>query len=340
MDARIDQAGEQTGPLIDSYGRTHTYLRISVTDRCNLRCTYCMPPEGIEHTSRERILRFDEIVRLARILAQIGVTKVRLTGGEPLVRRDIGRLIGDLSGIERIHTIGLTTNGVLLAKCAKELRAVGLSRLNVSLDTLRPERFARITLRDNYHLVRAGIDTALAVGFVPLKLNVVVIGGVNDDEITDFVEIAHRRPINVRFIEYMPFAVDSHHHDRFVSSTAIRRAIEKQYTLTPVLAGENGDAVAREFSIPGFAGTIGFISPMTNHFCNGCNRLRLTAEGSIKSCLFYPAETNLRDAMRAGATDTELAGLIRRVVNKKSAGHPPVEMLPHLDQQTMIRIGG
>ena len=158
--------------------------------------------------------------------------------------------------------------------------------------------------------------------------------------IADFVEMAHRRPINVRFIEYMPFAVDSHHHDRFVSSAAIRRAIEKQHALTPVLAGENGDAVAREFSIPGFAGTIGFISPMTNHFCRGCNRLRLTAEGSIKSCLFYPAETNLRDAMRAGATDTELAGLIRRVVNKKSAAHPPVEMLPHLDQQTMIKIGG
>ncbi len=331
---------EQVSPLVDTYGRLHTYLRVSVTDRCNLRCNYCLPPEGITPTAHEQILTFAEIIRLVRIFSALGVTKVRLTGGEPLVRKDIDKLVADLSGIRGISTIGLTTNGVLLENHVLPLKTAGLSQLNVSLDTLRPGKFAEITLRDDYRRVRNGIAAALAAGFVPLKVNVVVMNGVNDDEIPAFVELARRKPINVRFIEYMPFVNGPQQQGRFMPCSAVHRMITAKYRLTAIPVGEKEASVAREFRIPGFAGSIGFISPMSDHFCAKCNRLRLTAEGSIKSCLFYPAEAGLRDRMRAGATDAELVDIIRGVVEQKREGHPPLEMLTTLEKQTMIKTGG
>lgn len=299
-----------------------------------------MPPEGIAHASREHLLRFEEIVRLVRIFAARGVTKIRLTGGEPLIRNNIERLVADLAAVEGIQSIGLTTNGVLLGEQVAALKSAGLHQVNVSLDTLRPDRFLQITLRDDRARVFAGIDAALAAGFVPLKLNVVVIRGMNDDEILDFVEVTRTLPIVVRFIEYMPFAADQPHGSRYVSAAAIRRVIEEHYPLTPVPVGDSDVAVAREFSIPGFTGIIGLISPISDNFCSRCNRLRLTADGSLKSCLFHPAGANLRDPLRSGVSDTTLAGTIQRVVREKPEMHPPPEELIQMTAQTMTTIGG
>lgn len=326
-------------PLVDAFGRAHAYLRISVTDHCNLRCTYCMPPGGIRKARREQILRFHEIERLARLFVRLGVKKIRLTGGEPLVRKDIEGLVEDLARIPGLQTLAMTTNGVLLEKYAPLLRAAGLSRLNVSLDTLRPERFARVALRGFYARVRRGMDAALAAGFAPLKLNVVVIGGVNDDELLDFVEIARDRPIHVRFIEYMPFRGNRWDRRRFVSCRDMRRAIEVRYALRPVEGGEDS-AVARAFRAPGFRGGIGFIAAMTDPFCSRCNRLRLTADGSLKTCLFHPPTLQLRDALRAGGSDDELAARIRSAVSGKPRRRPAPEGLAGHIGASMVEIGG
>lgn len=341
----VDGAGPGN-TLVDSFGRQHTYLRISVTDRCNLRCVYCLPAEGFTPTDRTEILQFGEIIRLAKIFAGMGINKIRLTGGEPLVRRGLDQLISGLAEIDRIKTIALTTNGVLLAEQAATLKKAGLTRLNVSLDTLRPERFAQIALRDLFQKISTGIDTALAVGFTPLKINVVLLGGLNDDELLDFVELTRLRPLKVRFIEYMPFGFASAPPARMISAAEMSRTIQQHYELTPTTPlegkgeGEGEAQVARDFHIPGFQGTIGFISPMSDHFCESCNRLRLTADGSLKSCLFFPAETNLRDALRSGADDEELTAIIHQVLKKKQAAHPPAEELADAENNAMIKIGG
>jgi len=330
----------ETGPLIDPCGRVHTYLRISVTDRCNLRCAYCMPPEGIQWKPRNDILHFEEIVRLVRIFAKMGVTKARITGGEPLIRKNVEHLVADLSALEEIETVALTTNALLLKDRAAVLKAAGLTRLNISLDTLRPARFERITLRGGFFDVMAGIDAAREVGFHPLKLNVVVMGGVNDDELLDFVEYVKDKPINVRFIEFMPFAGNRWSHVGFVPYADMIKAVESRYTLIPKSSGLEASNVAKEFGIDGFLGTVGFITSMSDHFCATCNRVRLTADGSIKSCLHHAAEVGLRDALRAGASDEELAAMIRKAIMLKPQGHAPMEELANLENRTMIQIGG
>ncbi|MEW5702555.1 MAG: GTP 3',8-cyclase MoaA [Candidatus Zixiibacteriota bacterium] len=327
-------------PLTDPFGRTHTYLRVSVTDRCNLRCFYCMPRAGIAHRDRDEILTFDEIVRLARLFARMGTNKIRLTGGEPLARRGIEDLIVALAGISGIETLGMTTNGLLLADRAHGLRRAGLTHLNVSLDTLRPERFARIALREGHAQVPAGIVAALDAGFVPLKLNMVVLGGINDDEVLDFVALTRSRPIHVRFIEFMPFRANGWEGARFVPAAALQRRIRERFPLIPTMADESHPPVAREFRIDGHQGTVGFIASMSDHFCVGCRRLRLTSDGSLKTCLFFPAEVSLRDEMRAGASDGDLMCLIRRTVQGKRLAHPPLEELQNADTQSMIEIGG
>lgn len=326
--------------LTDSFGRAHTYLRVSVTDRCNLRCRYCQP-EGFVWKDRAEILSYDEIHRLVRLFAAMGVRKVRLTGGEPTIRREVEHLVSLLAGTPGIETVGLTTNGVLLREKAAPLRAAGLttSALNVSLDTLRPERFVEITGEDRLGDVLAGLEAALAAGFAPVKVNVVVMGGVNDDELCDFVELARARPIHVRFIEHMPFRGNGWHATGFVPQQAMMREIQRRYRLEPI-ADADPAAAAVEFGSPALRGRVGFISPLSAHFCGRCTRLRLTADGALRSCLFAREEISLRDLLRQRATDEALAQAVRATVEKKAWCHPPEAELAAAAGRSMIQIGG
>ena len=324
--------------LIDRHGRRHSYLRMSITDRCNLRCTYCMPPQGIDWTPREDILTADEIVRLGTIFVGMGITKIRLTGGEPLSRRDVGQIAERLGALPGLKTLAMTTNGISLAKRAADLRAMGLNALTISLDTLKRDRFMEIAKRDQFGAVMDGIEAALKAGFAPLKINVVVMRGVNDDEILDFVAWAKDRPINVRFIEYMPFPDNKWSTGGLMPYAEMRALIARNYELIP-LVGER-TAVGKDFRLAGREGTVSFVTSMTESFCGGCNRLRVTADGNIKSCLFHPAEQSLRDAMRAGGSDADIERLIMNAVDGKQAAHPPMEELMTMKNRTMIEIGG
>ena len=325
-------------PLVDSFGRVHTYLRVSVTERCNLRCAYCMPPQGIDLRPREHILSYEEIERVTRLLARMGIRKVRLTGGEPLVRRDVVHLVAQIAAIPGIDTVAMTTNGVLLKELAPRLREAGLSQLNISLDTLRPDRFEQIALRAHFEKVIEGIDAALEAGFQPLKLNCVVMGGINDDEVLDFVEFARNRPIDVRFIEFMPFDGNAWNEAAVVPWRVLRERIEARYHLLP-LPYDPVD-IARSFRITGHPGKISFISSMSEDFCSGCNRVRLLCDGSIKSCLFSPPEDNLRGMLRDGSDDAALEAAIRRCLMQKKEKHAPGDELAATRNNSMIEIGG
>jgi len=338
-DSAVD-IGNTPDPLIDRYGRKHTYLRLSVTDRCNLRCFYCMPPSGIPHKSQDQILRFEEITKLVQIFAGLGVRKVRLTGGEPLIRKNIETLAAAITAIKGIDTIGLTTNGILLPEHADSLKSAGLTRLNVSLDTLRPDRFTRLTHFDEYSRVRAGIDCALQAGFTPLRINVVVMRGFNDDELLDFVELARYNPFDVRFIEFMPFTANGWANDQFVSFAAMHQKIAERHSLQPVASGEGPPRVAKEFHLPGFCGTVGFITAISLPFCHECNRLRLSADGVLRSCLFSQTGISLRDAMRRGASAGTLTDLIRRLVEAKPLDHPNLDDLRNNRDHFIAEVGG
>jgi cyclic pyranopterin phosphate synthase len=324
--------------LKDSFGRVHTYLRISVTDRCNLRCVYCMPYEGIIFKDNKQLLTFEEIVRLARIFVDMGVTKIRLTGGEPLVRRNLEVLAKQLKEIAGLETLAMTTNATLLAGKARSLKDAGLDALNISLDTFQKERFVQISRRDDFDQVMAGIEAAFEFGFSSIKLNMVVIGGLNDDEVMDFADFAAQRQVNVRFIEYMPFKNNGWAADRVVTFADIKQRIASKYELRPIETEPS--AVAKDFSIVGGKGSLSFISSMSDSFCATCNRVRLTSDGALKSCLFYPAELSLRDAMRAGADDERLLQLIREALWQKPEAHPPAEEIAAEENRTMIEIGG
>jgi len=324
--------------LIDRHGRRHSYLRISVTDRCNLRCAYCMPPQGIAWTPRADVLSDDEIVRLARVFVGLGITKIRLTGGEPLSRRGIEDIARRLSALPGLLALVMTTNGISLDRRARALRDAGVDGLTISLDTLRRDRFLEIAKRDQFQAVMDGISASIEAGFTPLKINVVVMKGVNDDEILDFVAWAKDRPVNVRFIEYMPFPDNHWSTGGLMPWAEMRALIEQRYTLVP-LAGD-ASAVGKDFRLKGHPGTVSFVTSMTESFCGGCNRLRLTCDGNIKSCLFHPAERSLRDAMRGGADDAEIERLILMAVDAKPAAHPPMEELLTVKNRAMIEIGG
>ncbi|CAN5549323.1 GTP 3',8-cyclase MoaA [soil metagenome] len=323
--------------LVDSFGRAHTYLRISVTDRCNLRCVYCMPHEGMKWKKREQLLTYEEITRLARIFAEMGISKIRLTGGEPMVRNGLTTLVKDLGQIPNLKTLAMTTNATLLAGHAPKLKELGLNALNISLDTFSKERFQAITRLDQFDDVMAGINAAIACGFDSLKLNMVVMAGINDDEIMAFAEFAATHKINVRFIEYMPFKDNSWASDKVVTYKDMLAQIGSRYGLTRI----EGDisAVAKDYAIEG-GGSVSFITSMSESFCSTCNRLRLTADGSIKSCLFYPAEVNLRDAIREGASDKDLQSMILYSLAQKPEAHPPAEEIAAGENRAMIEIGG
>jgi cyclic pyranopterin phosphate synthase len=325
--------------LTDTFGRVHTYLRISLTERCNLRCQYCMPAEGVTLKPQPEILTFEEIERLAYLFVGAGVDKIRLTGGEPLVRKDVEEVVRRIGRIPGLRTLAMTTNGLLLAKKLPDLHAAGLNLLNISLDTLRPDRFAHITRREGFDLVLQAIESALTFGYRPVKVNCVVMRGFNDDELADFVDLTRDRPIEVRFIEYMPFAGNGWQDDRFMPYTEMsERIVARHPALERVADGPN--ETSKTYHVPGYAGSVGFITSMSENFCGGCNRLRITADGNLKVCLFGNAEVSLRDAMRAGATDDDLRVLIAAAVQRKKAAHAGMYAIAEAENRPMILIGG
>ncbi|MBS1721927.1 MAG: GTP 3',8-cyclase MoaA [Armatimonadetes bacterium] len=325
-------------PLEDKFGRRHTYLRVSLTDRCNFRCVYCMPTVEMEWIPRSEVLTLEEVVRLVKVFARLGIDKVRLTGGEPTVRKGLTDLIRDIKGVPGIKSLHMTTNGSTLAARAGEYRGAGLDGLNVSMDSLRPERFSEITRGAKIEPVLEGLAAARQAGFETLKVNVVVINGVNDDEIIDFVDYAAATQSHVRFIEFMPFLGNGWNRDHVLPYAEMKRRIAERRDLLPIETEPS--AVAKEFAIGDSGGTVGFVTSVTDDFCRTCNRVRLTAEGRLKTCLFLAAKESLRDAMRAGASDEDLAESIHVGLQGKWAGHPSMEKWIGSDDKAMVQIGG
>lgn len=324
--------------LQDQFGRVIDYLRISVTDRCNLRCRYCMPAEGVPLVSCEEILRWEEILAVVRCGVRLGIKRVRLTGGEPLVRKGLVDFIRRLADIAGLTDISLTTNGLLLAPQAAALRAAGVRRVNISLDTLVEERFAAITRRSGWQAVWQGVEAALAVGLQPVKLNVVVLRGFNDDELVDFARLTYRLPVHVRFIEYMPLHTENAvGTDPFVPWQEMRARLAALGPLVPVPA--SGAGPARLFRLPGAQGLVGFITPMSEHFCDRCNRLRLTADGKLRPCLLGEQEIDVKQAVRHGG-DAAVASCLRQAVQAKPAGHHLTHDTSSPGPRCMYQIGG
>jgi cyclic pyranopterin phosphate synthase len=333
------EPGPVSGPLVDPFGRIHDDLRISVTDRCNLRCTYCMPAEGMRFLPSSALLTFDEIVRVASVARELGITSVRLTGGEPLVRRDLSQLVARLSALG-FEDLALTTNGMLLARQARALAEAGLDRVNISCDSLRAERFETIRRRGDLGTVLRSMDAAEEAGLRPVKVNVVLLRGRNDDEILDFAALARSTGRPVRFIEYMPLDADgAWARDRLVPGDEVFRRISDRWPLEPV--GNLGDpAPAQSFRFTDGKGEIGLVSSVTQPFCGTCNRLRLTADGAIRNCLFSDRESDAREVLRGGGSDHQLEALLRAAVWSKLPGHGINEPGFLRPARSMSMIGG
>ncbi len=327
-------------PLIDGHGRPIGDVRISVTDRCNFRCQYCMPAEGLPWLQRDALLSYEEIARLVALLSSMGVHDVRLTGGEPLVRRELWRLVEMLSGLEDVHDLSLTTNGYLLKAQVGDLVRAGLKRVNVSLDSLAPDRFFQLTRRDSLAQVLEGLEAAEAHPELrPIKVNVVALKDFTEDEVVRFADFARRTPYVVRFIEFMPLDADrSWSADKVLPNEEIRRLIGEVYPLEAV--GRERHGTSRRWRFADGQGEIGFISPVTESFCGDCNRIRLTAEGMLRTCLFSLNETDLRTPMREGASDAELERVIRDAVWRKELKHHIGDEGFVQPARSMSRIGG
>jgi cyclic pyranopterin phosphate synthase len=307
--------------LIDGFRRPITYLRVSVTDKCNLRCVYCMPESGLAWLQRDEILSYEEIASIVRAAASVGVRSVRLTGGEPLVRRDLYRLVAEIDAIDGIDDISLSTNALLLAEQVEVLAAAGLRRVNVSLDTLQSDRFEAIARRPGLDAVLRGIDAAIAAGLGPLKLNCVVMRGHNDDELGAFAELTRTRPIFVRFIEVMPVHENlGLQPDAYVSSDEILQRVGEIESLRAV-DGPPGNGPARYFAFDGALGAVGVISPLSHDYCERCNRVRLTADGRLRLCLFGDHALDLRTPLRSGASTPAMADLLRSAMLIKPERH-------------------
>lgn len=308
--------------LIDSFGRVHSDLRISVTDRCNIRCFYCMPAENVRFKPRGEILTFEEIERFVRVAARLGIDKLRLTGGEPLVRHGLDRLIAKLVQIPGIREIALTTNGMLLTEQAAALKSAGLRRLNISLDTLDPEVFQQITRREGLDRVLDGIFAAQQAGFRKIKLNAVAIRGLTEEDVVPLASFARQHDLELRFIEYMPLDADgAWDNEQVLSGEEIRRLIEEHVGSLEAEPVVNPSQPATDYRYLDGGGRIGFVNPVSQPFCHNCNRLRLTAEGQIRNCLFSIEEWDARTVLRSGGSDEELAELIQASVGAKKAGH-------------------
>jgi GTP 3',8-cyclase len=307
----------------DGFGRRIDYLRVSVTDKCNLRCVYCMPPAGLPWLRREQILTYEEMAQIIRVMAGMGLRRVRISGGEPLVRRDLPALVRMLAAIPGIDDIALSTNGVLLAEQAAALRTAGVNRVNISLDSLQATRIDELARRDGVHTdIFRGLDAAERVGFQPLKINAVIMRGRNDDELADFAEITRERPWHVRFIEVMPVGENLALSARaFIPADEMLRRIRAIGELVPV-QGPPGNGPATYFRFPGAAGTIGVITPLSHNYCDRCNRMRLTADGRLRPCLFGDLHVDLRSALREGRP---LEPEVRHALTIKPERHHLVE---------------
>ncbi len=326
--------------IVDSYNRHINYLRISVTDRCNLRCVYCMPAGGIPLLSHNEILSFEEITRIARIASRTGISKIRITGGEPLVRKGITSLIEQLQAIPGINDLSITTNGILLESHADALKKAGLRRINISLDSLDAEKYKKITRGGDIHAVLRGINKAQDAGFNPIKINVVVMRGVNDDELCSFAELSMQHNAHIRFIEFMPVDEKSiWGKDLYISNDELKTGLSRMGELVPV-EPDVGSGPAVMYRLKGAPGLIGLISPLSNHFCATCNRLRLTADGKLRACLFSDDETDIKTPLRTGCTDSRLQDIITQVILSKPRRHTVMEPSFKKCKKGMSAIGG
>lgn len=323
--------------LVDRFGRIHTDLRISVTDRCNFRCQYCMPSEGMVWLDRSDVLTFEEIERVARLLVErAGVGSIRLTGGEPTVRASLPVLIEKLAALD--VDLSMTTNGATLSRHAADYRAAGLRRLNISLDTLDPDRFVQLTRRNELERVLAGIDAAVAVGFDPVKVNAVLMRGINDDEIIRFLEMGRSKGVIVRFIEFMPLdAQGEWSSDRVVSYEEILTTVSRHFDFQPI---SRGSSPAERFRYTDGSGEFGVIASVTEPFCESCDRIRLTAEGQIRNCLFALDHVDLRVLLRGGASDEEILAAVAGEVDRKWAGHAIGQVHFLRPSKSMSQLGG
>jgi cyclic pyranopterin phosphate synthase len=339
LDKVVDVTGEQ-GRLVDSFSRSVSYLRVSLTDQCNLRCFYCTPRPLADKLPAGELLSYEELLRVIKVAAGLGIRKVRLTGGEPLVRRDITGFIRQLMGIDNIEEVRITTNGVLLAEKSTELYDAGIRKLNISLDTLQPEKFKEITGVNAFAQVWQGIEQSLQQGFSTVKINVVAMNGINDDEFIDFARLSMAKPVQVRFIEFMPMGNDSNwHEDYYVTSAEIMAKIASLGELTPICSGKL-DGPARTYRLPDALGTVGFISPISDHFCSQCNRLRLTSEGQLRSCLLTDNETDLKSIIRGGGGEDDIRAALIETIKHKPKGHKLSASEISNCHGRMSRIGG
>ncbi|XP_075837071.1 molybdenum cofactor biosynthesis protein 1 isoform X1 [Microtus pennsylvanicus] len=342
LSMRLQYLQEHAAPfsafLTDSFGRQHSYLRISLTEKCNLRCRYCMPEEGVSLTPKADLLTTEEILTLARLFVKEGVDKIRLTGGEPLIRPDVVDIVAQLHRLEGLRTIGVTTNGINLARLLPQLQQAGLNAVNISLDTLVPAKFEFIVRRKGFHKVMEGIHRAIELGYKPVKVNCVVMRGLNEDELLDFVALTEGLPLDVRFIEYMPFDGNKWNFRKMVSYKEMLDTIRQQWPGLEKLPEEDS-STAKAFKIPGFQGQISFITSMSEHFCGTCNRLRITADGNLKVCLFGNSEVSLRDHLRGGASEEELLRIIGAAVGRKKQQHAGMFNIAQMKNRPMILIG-
>jgi len=333
--------------LIDNFGREISYLRVSVTDRCNYGCIYCKPEEQFEFIPHEEILRYEEIVEIIEEAVNLGVTKVRITGGEPLVRKGVVDFIKKLREIKKLEDISLTTNGFFLPEYAKKLKAAGLNRVNISLDSLQEEKYKRITRGGSLEKALKGIDSALKVGLLPIKINTVLIRGINDNEVEDFVRLTLGRPLNIRFIELMPSGEEpkDNYKDKFISVLEIKESLAEKYSFRPIDIN-SGNGPAKYYQIKGGQGTIGFITALSQHFCKTCNRIRLTSEGKLRPCLFSNMEVDIKQAIRNAKTDDKIIrskiirNNIEEAISIKPEGHKLNEKFSNRDSFKMSKIGG
>ncbi len=310
--------------LLDGFGRKIDYLRVSITDRCNFRCVYCMPDQGVSYHPHPERLTVDELARLVQLLTAMGIEKVRLTGGEPTMHKDLIEIVRQIA-LLKPRSFGMTTNGFRLPHLANELKAAGLHRLNISLDSLKRERFAQMARFDGFEQTWKAVWHCLELGFQPVKINVVVLRGINDDEMLDFVELTKSNPFHVRFIEYMPSSSGEGNvfdESRIIRAAELREIVGRQYTLEPIQFGEK-TGPAKMFRVAGYAGEIGFIDPYADHFCSSCNRIRLTSVGRLRWCLFSDDGIDLRALLRDGADDDYIQNVIReKILSDKPAHHP------------------
>jgi len=328
--------------LVDSYGRRIKNMRISITDKCNFRCTYCMPAEGLPWLKKAEILSYEEIERIARVAASIGIEQIRLTGGEPLVRRDVPELVRQLHKIEGLHSLSITTNGILLKQQAAALAEAGLTRINVSLDSLIREKFAQLTRRDQFTRVLEGLEELEKYPSIhPIKVNAVAIKGYSEEEVLDFVHLARRKAYVIRWIEFMPLDADQiWRKEDILTGGELKAIIEAEYgPLVPITSGDPSET-ARRYTFSDGIGEVGFINPVSEPFCSTCDRIRLTADGQLRTCLFSTEETDLRAVLRSGASDEELIQAIRQAVWNKELKHYIGDKRFKRANRSMSMIGG